>query len=185
LLQFAPWSVKGLFLGSEARELTEHEVFLAANWACPRHLLRQRGGFSAAKGLAGRDRPLLLGEETDLMLRLIAAGVRRWYSPDLELTHFVPASKASLRHVAWRAAADEYAVVRERNARPYGACWFGVPRWEYRALLTELGGLCWSVLRRDRVIEAYVRLARRRARVKAWRDTTASRRRQEMASGAR
>jgi hypothetical protein len=176
--------VKGLFLGSEARELTEHEVFLI-HWACASSVLRQNGGFSAARGLAGRDRPLLLGEETDLMLRLAAAGIRRWYSPDVGLTHFVPASKVSLRHVAWRAAADEYAAVRERGERPHGVCWFGVPRWEYRAMLTELGGLCWSVLRRDRVIEAYVRLARARARVKAWRDTRASQRRQQMASGAR
>jgi glycosyltransferase involved in cell wall biosynthesis len=128
---YAPWSVIGLHLGPHTRYLRPEETFLAANWACDRSAILAAGGFNELLGLDPSSARLRVGEETDLMNRLRAAGMVAYYLPQATLRHFVPAAKCCVRHIAGRLGAAAYldasAVSQERVSRI-----FGIPRWMYR-----------------------------------------------------
>lgn len=79
--------------------------FISANWTCPRKMLDQIGPFDTSLGLNAVSGKVILGEETDVMNRLIAAGYKRWYLPQALIHHFVPRSKTSLIHIARRTQA--------------------------------------------------------------------------------
>lgn len=102
LLQIAMPSVKGMDWGPEPRRLIEGEEFAGANWACPTDALAVAGGFDTSLGLDPSLSYMRGGEETDLMLRLRRDGMVPWYLPEARLSHFVPASKCTLRHTAGR-----------------------------------------------------------------------------------
>jgi GT2 family glycosyltransferase len=60
------------------------------------------GNFDPALGLnAGAENPNV-GEETDLMRKLLLAGLEAWYLPAAKIRHIVPTAKVSLAHLAKR-----------------------------------------------------------------------------------
>jgi hypothetical protein len=102
LLRLAFPSVKGLDWGTQARRLVDGEGFAGANWACPADALAAGHRFDTSLGLDSSSPEMRLGEETDLMMRLRSDGMIPWYLPDARLSHFVPAGKCTLEHVAAR-----------------------------------------------------------------------------------
>ena len=84
-----------------------------------------RSGVDESRGLDAGSRRVRVGEETDLMRRLQAAGACAVYLPDALLDHHVPEEKTTLTHVAQRAQAAAYTTGtwmrrRKRRAR---RCW--------------------------------------------------------------
>jgi glycosyltransferase involved in cell wall biosynthesis len=110
LLRLAPPSVRGLDWGPAERELPADERLVSANWACPRQALDAVGGFDTRFGLDPSSQRLLVGEESELMRRLQAAGWRPWYLPAAGLRHFVPARKTTLHHIVERREAARFCV---------------------------------------------------------------------------
>ena len=99
LLQIAMPSVKGMDWGPGPRRLIKGEDFAGANWACPTEAVAAAGGFDTSLGLDPSLSYMRGGEETDIMRRLRSAGVVPWYLPEARLSHFVPASKATVEHI--------------------------------------------------------------------------------------
>lgn len=110
IAEFGPPSVKGVDFGPSARELREDESFIA-NFACPAEALRQVSGFDTSKGLSATANVVRVGEETDLMRRLRAAGFTPYYVPEATVGHYVPSSKCTTEHIfkRWAASAREAA----------------------------------------------------------------------------
>jgi glycosyltransferase involved in cell wall biosynthesis len=135
VLRFAPSSVKGLNYGPRRRVLEVSESFIGPNWACPRALLDKVGGFDESRGLNAGARRVRVGEETDLMRRLQAAGACAVYLPDALLDHHVPQEKATLTHVARRVEAAAYDGHLEALSQAPVAMVLGYPRWRVRGLL--------------------------------------------------
>jgi glycosyltransferase involved in cell wall biosynthesis len=130
LLRVAFPSIKGLDWGSRARQLTKSEGFAGANWACPAHAFSAGHKFDTSLGLDSSSPQMRLGEETDLMMRLRIDGMLPWYLPDARLSHFVPASKCTLEHIAARYEAFGRYSAHASFARPRRprTIW-GWPRW--------------------------------------------------------
>jgi glycosyltransferase involved in cell wall biosynthesis len=135
LLPLAPYSVRGLDWGTEARALRPRELFIGPNWACPAEAVRKVGGFDPRLGLNSSRSTLCVAEETDLMRRLQRAGLAAWYVPGARLRHFVPAPKCTLEHIAERIAAG--AAYRAERWLDYsnGTTILGVPLRLGRELL--------------------------------------------------
>ena len=167
LLRISPPSVRGLDHGTVARVL-EKGGLVAANWACPRDVLIQSGGFDENLGL---NAPLGVGEETDLMQRLRGMGLLPWYVPAARVKHFVPASKLSLKHIANRnEAAAYYSVVRFGMQRPPGRWWVGTLLWEYARLARRFVRWCVARMAGRPGYQEYVSFRRQVGKVKALRD---------------
>lgn len=181
LLGFAPYSVKGLDWGEEARVLPATQSwFLAANWACPSDALAKAGGFDPKLGLNAGAKQIRTGEETDLMRRLASAGWMPMYLPGAKLTHFVPKEKVSARHIGQRWQAYHYFRAYRNDDVPLGSKrLFGAPVWMYRQLLTAGLKLVWSRVCGDHGIRQYMTMREYAGRVQAtrhrWRSRYASR----------
>jgi glycosyltransferase involved in cell wall biosynthesis len=134
LVQLGPPSVKGLDLGERERRLFGQGVLLiAANWGCPSAALKREGGFDSQLGL---NTAIGLGEETDLMERLVQAGMEPWYVPSAKLRHTVPTAKVSLKNLGNRRRAfGRYEVRNASNLRTSNVPLLGVPAWVVRKLL--------------------------------------------------
>lgn len=132
LVRIAFPSTKGLHWGPHARRLVESEGFAGANWACPAQALAGGHGFDTSLGLVSSSSQML-GEETDLMMRLRRDGMFPWYLPDARLSHFVPASKCTLEHIAARYEAfGRYSARAALTGRPHPRTVWGWPRWLFR-----------------------------------------------------
>lgn len=109
--------------------------FISANWACPRKMLDQIGSFDTSLGLNAVSGKMILGEETDVMNRLIAFGYKRWYLPQALIHHFVPRSKTSLIHIARRTRAlgrTSFSELIYNSNRPR---FLGVPALVYKTII--------------------------------------------------
>lgn len=135
LVKLAPFSVRGLHWGDEMRMLTESEMFIGPNWACPAEALRQVGGFDTAMGLNPALKKVRTGEEKDLMLRLNQAGWLPWYLPQARIRHLVPAKKVQFKHIMDRREAFGYESAAERLAEYNGPMVLGLPRWIYKQII--------------------------------------------------
>ncbi|MCC6444207.1 MAG: glycosyltransferase family 2 protein [Armatimonadetes bacterium] len=102
LVRLAPPSVKGLSFGSDMKILSPDEYLVAANWACPAEAIRTAGGFDISTGLNPASGKVIVGEETDLMSRLMQMGLVENYLPEAGIKHFVPEDKCSLGHILSR-----------------------------------------------------------------------------------
>jgi len=133
VLEFAPVSVRGMDYGCAARPLAASEWFVSANWGCDAARLREAGGFDVRLGIGATASGPQVGEETDLMRRLEAAGMKGYYLPEARLHHFVPAAKATRRHVGSRLTESTFFQAARAGAEPIrGRRLFGVPRWLLR-----------------------------------------------------
>ena len=138
LVQLGPPSIKGLDLGGGERRLLGDVPLIAANWACPSAPLKRAGGFDAQLGL---NTAIGGGEETDLMRRLVKAGMQPWYLPTAKLRHIVQTSKVSLRHIANRRRAyGRFVMHNEIECQNRVLPLLGVPPWILRRLLETGAG---------------------------------------------
>jgi glycosyltransferase involved in cell wall biosynthesis len=170
VLRFAPPSVKGLDYGPDRRLLEPGEYFIGPNWACPRCLLNKVGAFDESRGLDASCRRVRVGEETNLMRRLQAAGASALYLPEAMLDHHVPPEKSTLTHVAQRAEATAYdAQMNVSSEAPVPAV-LGYPRWRVRNLLE--GGMvtAWRLIVGGDWIASYVEARRTFGVLRATRD---------------
>lgn len=135
LLRIAPPSVKGLSLGTKERVLDANEWFIGANWACTRESFSDVGGFDETLGLNAAAGVVLASEETDLQIRLRAAGYRALYLPPASLRHVVRSGKCTLEHVAARAEAWGRYSRRNAPVERGPKTLRGVPLWRYRNCL--------------------------------------------------
>jgi glucosyl-dolichyl phosphate glucuronosyltransferase len=137
LIKLGPRSVKGLDLGGNTRRLPNESVpFVGANWACSRDAILAAGGFDPSLGLnSGLANPNA-GEETDLMRRLIQAGLEAWYLPAARLHHYVPKGKVTLAHLARRHRAAGCYEARELPAGRIVPL-LEMPRWVVRRVMTR------------------------------------------------
>ncbi|MEL6978406.1 MAG: glycosyltransferase, partial [Pseudomonadota bacterium] len=79
--------------GWEARWLSKPGLS-GGNIAVRRALLREAGGFDPALGMNGA--VIAFGEESELQTRLLARGAKLYFSPRLELVHFIRPEKSDL-----------------------------------------------------------------------------------------
>lgn len=165
-LKYAPPSVKGITWGDTARELAPDDpVFISANWGAPLPKIMEIGGFDEAKGLNAIPNRITLGEETDLMIRLRAAGLKPWYLPDAGIYHFVPKEKAHKKH-----------IIRRWRASMYGWGRYGpdhdmerVPDWMYKVLIRYC--FAWlKHLRREDAVDKYMEMIAMYERINGVRD---------------
>ena len=137
LIKLAPPSVKGLSWGNKMRVLEKGEYFIGANWAVPSIILKKTGGFDTELGLNSSPNKVMIGEENDLMNRLVKEGLRPLYLPNASITHFVPQSKTTLEHIAARSEASGRFMAHQA-LNSHGARVFGIPRWIYGAIAKHL-----------------------------------------------
>ena len=124
---FAAASVVGVDLGAKERVL-DRPAFIGPNWACRRVDLDHYGGFDPELGLNPEKGQVLVGEEKELMRRMMEDGIRPLYLPRASVEHFVPAEKCRLRHIADRLEAGAY-YLKCRELRRVGET---PPRMSYR-----------------------------------------------------
>ena len=106
--KFAPASVKGFDWGPYEHEPKQAGNFLSANWCSRTDQLVQSGGFNPEMGLGASEKRIMVGEETDLMIRLKQKGLKPWYVPRAKIRHFVPADKCKIEHLSGRYGAWVY-----------------------------------------------------------------------------
>lgn len=131
LIRLGPPSIKGLDWGKTKKELKAGESFIGPNWAAPSHIVKEIGGFNTEMGLNASSDKVSVGDETDLMERLISKGLTPLYLPEASIKHFVPKSKMTLEHIASRTEATGR-YFADRKLEMTSVCFFGVPRWIYR-----------------------------------------------------
>lgn len=135
LLALAPSSVRGLDWGQDERVLGKDEYFIAANWACPRDILFDSGGFNVTKGLGSRGNKVSIGEENDLMNRLEQKGWKPLYVPQAKIYHFVSREKCTLKHIADRCEAAGFEHAPQFLDAAKHRLFAGVPLWMYKRYL--------------------------------------------------
>ena len=104
-------------------------MLMGGNAVVRRPLLERAGPYSTALGPTAGQR-LGSGEDHDMYLRLLAAGGRGEYRPDLVIHHFVPPERLEKRYhrrwMFWHAVSMTRMPDVDAAATPR---WFGVPRW--------------------------------------------------------
>ena len=145
-------------------------TFIGPNWACPRCLLNKVGAFDESRGLDASCRRVRVGEETNLMRRLQAAGASALYLPEAMLDHHVPPEKSTLTHVAQRAEATAYDAQMNVSSEAPVPALLGYPRWRVRNLL--VGGMvtAWRLIVGRDWIASYVEARRTFGVLRATRD---------------
>lgn len=109
--------------------------FISANWACTKKELETLGGFNTSLGLNAVQGKVLLGEETDMMNRLLSKGNKMWYLPEARIQHYVPKTKTTLRHISQRIKALGETYFRGLIYNPSKPKLCGVPLLVYRLIV--------------------------------------------------
>lgn len=121
-------------------------ILMGGNAVIARATLQQVGYFSTALGRRGKR--LLSVEDEDMTARLLAAGARGMYLPDLVIYHYIPPERLTKhyhrRWCFWRAVS---LGVRDREHKAPVAYLLGVPRYLY-------GSAARALLRKGRTILA-------------------------------
>lgn len=89
--------------------------------------------------LGRTDKGLLAGEDEEMYARLLAAGARGYYIPELIIRHYIPAERLTKgyfrRWCLWRGISS--GLIDRVNKQPV-IYLFGVPRWMWRKALLAL-----------------------------------------------
>ncbi|QGY39020.1 glycosyltransferase [Pseudodesulfovibrio cashew] len=132
LLNYAPGSVKGLDLGTQQKSIDRKNLFLGANWALSKEACLAMGGFNNNLGQNPSLTYPRIGEESELIERLMRAGYEGIYLPTIKILHFVPETKLTLKHICdRRRALGHYKAIHSGAAYP-GRKVFGIPTWLYK-----------------------------------------------------
>ncbi len=146
LLSCAPVSVKGFDGGKEKHILTKNQFFVSANWACPRSIVIEVGGFDESLGLNTLSEKKASGEETDLMFRLKQKEWKAMYLPEAGLMHFVPRNKTKLAHICTRVETNAYSGYQLYEFNKNLPVVFGIPLGVYKMMFVALLGIFCSIL---------------------------------------
>jgi len=119
-------------------------ILMGGNAVLTRAILNEVGFYNTNLGRTGAR--LLAGEDDDMYLRLLAAGARGLYVPDLIIYHYVPPERLTKsyfrRWCFWRAVS---AGVIDRDRRMPVVYFGGIPRYLYgeaaRGLSEVLGSM--------------------------------------------
>ena len=133
--------------GGPLRFGTEYEGQLwGGNAVIRREVLARVGPYATALGRG--DKNLLAGEDTDMFERLLAAGARGLYLPDLVIYHYIPPerlTKSYHRRWCFWNGVSQGLMDRRKSARV--AYLAGVPRWLVGKAARSLAGTGGEVLR--------------------------------------
>jgi len=81
-----------------------------------------------------------------MMERLRNHGLSPWYLPRARVTHFVPAEKCTLKHIAARAEAyGHYCAVKSEGRQGPMIC--RIPHWAYKRVLVSWAKWVWAKAR--------------------------------------
>lgn len=115
-------------------------ILMGGNAVVRRHLFKKVGLYRTTLGRTNKR--LLAGEDEEMYRRLLAAGARGWYLPDLVIYHYIPPERLTKsyfrRWCFWRgvslgALSQETGAAYAKDAESAAAAahWGGVPRWLY------------------------------------------------------
>ncbi|GEM_PF-996096 len=146
LLPYLPRSARGWhFIGDD---VSQSEVtFLGANWAAFPSALRAVGGYCEEFGPGTH----AVGGETEIQLRLRAAGFRPTYLPQALVRHWVPRDRCTPRWAldrAYRIGVSE-GLMHARDGTMPQKLLLGYPRWMWPEWLRRWWGKCWAARSRD------------------------------------
>lgn len=123
-------------------------ILMGGNAIIRRSTLARVGVYSTSLGPIGK--LLLRGEDDDMYHRLLAAGARGFYLPDLIIHHYVPAERLTKRYFRrwclWRGVGMGLLDRQHKQAVTY---LFGVPRWLYGRAARGFVGKAKGLLRRE------------------------------------
>lgn len=127
--------VEGVFairdLGEEPLQFSERLVPFGANFAV-RTEVQRRYPFDPKLGL--RPGGTLRGDETTLLMQMLADGLCGWWVPDAKVRHFIPKKRQTTRYLRdFARGQGEY--LNLTGERVGGVHWFGKPRWLWRSLV--------------------------------------------------
>lgn len=135
LVRFLPVSARG-WNSPEGRGFARDLAFIGFNWAAFAADIRTLGGFDLRVGPGGEAGAS--GQESDMQVRLQAAGFAPRYVPDAMVWHYVPASRCSPSWALGRIRRQ--GVYNGLNAPPAARpAPLGVPPWILRRLLLRAG----------------------------------------------
>lgn len=128
-------------LGSRIEPIDPNELPFGANMAFRTEFLK-RFPFNPSLGICGQDR--ILGDEVDVMERLLRGGHKGIWVGSAHVRHYVPATRFSLDFLTkWYEGAGRSVA---RITPPDGKQLWGVPRWALRSYwqyrLQELASYC-------------------------------------------
>jgi glucosyl-dolichyl phosphate glucuronosyltransferase len=105
-------------------------ILMGGNSVLTRSIIEKVGPYSTSLGRT--DKHLLSCEDEDMYARLLAAGARGFYMPDLIIYHYIPQERLTKRYFRkwcfWRGVSLGILDRERRSAVDYMA---GVPRWLY------------------------------------------------------
>lgn len=170
LADVLPMSCTGFDLGPTGH--TYHE-FIGNNWAAFHADVVEAGGFSSRIGPGSG----LIGQETELQVRLIERGGTGVYLPGARVDHFVPdehltVSWARRRRYRQKLAHALLGIPEDVAADCEGPRLAGVPRYLWRSLAERYANVLGHRLLRPRSrkrVESEMRLAAVKARMEACR----------------
>ena len=102
-----------------------------------REVLENAGGFSTQLGPKGHD--LGGGEDSDFVLRVLTAGVKLQYVPDVVQYHYVDLERFKFRYILQKSYQRSRSVARVHHGGS------GVPRYMWRKLVDYLVAAGWSL----------------------------------------
>lgn len=110
-------------------------VLMGGNAVVRRGLLQAVGGYDASLGPTA-DRRLLSCEDEDVHRRLVAAGARGQYRPDLVIRHYIPPERLTKRyHRRWYFWHGVSSGVLDRDSHQLVPYALGVPRYRLGAVV--------------------------------------------------
>jgi glycosyltransferase involved in cell wall biosynthesis len=124
-------------------------ILMGGNAVLRRSVFERVGGYASGLGPTGKR--IMLGEDQDLFDRLMAAGARGQYRPDLVILHYVPPARLTKRYFRrwcfWNGVS--LGVIDRQRPAPvkYLA---GVPRWLYGKTARSVVRMGRDALRADR-----------------------------------
>lgn len=129
------------------RELDDSVIAMGGNMVVKRAWLTAVGSFATDLGRSGSR--LLSGEDQDMHARLIGAGARGWYVPELIIYHFVPAARMTRRYHRRWAFWHSYSLQHLQYGQPRTVPFLlGVPRYLVGNALRALPSLIGATLLR-------------------------------------
>jgi len=144
LLDFLPVSARG-WVSHDGRAFGRDSTFFGCNWAAFADDIRALGGFDARVGPGGDIGAT--GQETDMQVRLRAAGFQPQYVAGAMVWHYVPESRCSPEWAIGRI--HRQSVYSGFNSPPFARSLLGVPPWILRRLLQRTGVLLKTYISRD------------------------------------
>lgn len=124
LNDFLPASAKGFSLGTQIKEV-EQPDFLGGNHAIFRQHLIAYNGYDT--NCANGQNQGLVGEETRLQEKLLAAGIKGLYLPDAKVLHYVPVENCSVDWILQRAYRQGLTLAYQEKPRITKNKLFGIP----------------------------------------------------------